>query len=1042
MIQKWRWRDVPVRTKFTASIAVLVGVVSAFIYLYFPAQFERQARQALIDKSMMIARMTAYTLAPALYFDDAQAGRELLQSGIESINDVTYVVVSDTGGRIFAVYNRPDSTWEPTNEHDRHARNVYPVKVDVEFDGDLVGSLVLEHSLNRLQSEVRSAKDAVSLVSVLIFLFGIAAAAGFSRVLTNPLRRISDVAGEIARGALDKRAPTDARDEIGMLAASFNQMVDSLRDVQNQLGELNQELETRVIDRTRELRAEISERCSAEEALRASERQLSSIHDTVGDVIFLLAVETGGAFRFVSVNPAFCATTGLPIEAVVGKLVSEVIPEPSLTLVLDRYARAIRQRSIVRWEETSLYPKGRLIGEVSVAPIFDQNGKCTHLVGAVHDITARKHAEEAIEAQRLFLRRVIDTDPNLVFAKNREGKFTMVNQAVAELYGSTVEDLVGKGDADFNVNADEVERFRKADLEVIDLQKEMIIPEEPITDSQGRRRWLQTVKRPLGKDPNNQELLLGVATDITARKEAELEIRKLKLGIERSGEIIFMTDVEGNIVYVNPAFEKTYGYSAEEVLGQTPRILKSGLTGKAAYDAFWGALLSKQVVSGEIANKTKDGRILTIDSTANPVLDDQGSMIGFLAIQRDITANKLAEEALRRSEEQLRQALKMEAVGRLAGGVAHDFNNLLAVIIGQTELAQVRMGDGHPLAGSIAAIDTAAQRAADLTQQLLAFSRKQVLAPKVIDLNQIVSATEKMLRRVIGEDIELVASAAPDLWPVLADPGQIQQVVMNLVINARDAMPSGGTLIIRTTNTVLSKETTFTTGRVVAGPYVSLSVQDTGVGMDRETMTRIFEPFYTTKEAGKGTGLGLSTVLGIVEQSRGYLDVSSRVGEGTTFRIFLPPADATVKPDSQDPEKSQVSDSGGSETILIVEDEPGVREMMSSMLAMSGYKVHSCSGGQEAVALLETRDCKIDLLITDVIMPGMSGVELAIRASRVSPHLRVVYMSGYTDDVLARGGVLTEGALLLQKPFRIEVLKRIVRTALSVERKPESIAST
>jgi PAS domain S-box-containing protein len=780
MIHRWRWRDVPIRTKLTGGFAVLIGLVSAFIYLYFPARFEREARRNSIDEAMTVAHVTAYGVSGALYFNDAAAGRDvLLGAGLN--RDVAYIVVSDTNGHIFASYNHPDSAVSAGDQQILDERAVYPVRVDVAFRGKVIGALDLGRSLRSLQNEIRTSRQAATLVSVLIFLCGMIAAVIFSRILTDPLRRITDVAVEIADGDVEKRAPVRSRDEVGILAESFNQMVDSLHEAQNQRDELNRSLEKRVAERTSELNAEVVE---------------------------------------------------------------------------------------------------------------------------------RRAAEGELDKQRRFLRRIIDTDPNLIFSKDRDGRFTMVNAAVALVYGTSVEELVGKCDSDFNPNADEVRQFREADLAVLDAGQMELILEEPLTDAQGRRRWYQTIKLPLGVDIEGREQLLGVATDITARKEAE--------------------------------------------------------------------------------------------------------------------------EALRRSEEQLRQAVKMEAVGRLAGGVAHDFNNLLAVILGQTELAQRRMDSDHPMTECMASIDDAAQRAADLTQQLLAFSRKQVLEPKVIDLNQIVSGTEKMLRRVIGENIALESTLAPELWTVLADPGQLQQVVMNLVINARDAMPNGGKLSILTSNFTLSQKKAARSGLIAPGPYVSLRIEDTGSGMDRDTLSRIFEPFFTTKGPGKGTGLGLATIFGIVEQSHGHIDVDSALGHGTTFQIYLPRSEAAVAHDAiQAPPSHADSPSKGSETILVVEDEPSVREMLSSMLDIAGYRVFLASDGQEALSVLATRVGAIDLLITDVIMPGMSGVELAANVTQISPGTRVLYMSGYTYDVIAQGGALEEGTLLLQKPFRMDTLERTVRSALA-----------
>jgi PAS domain S-box-containing protein len=1042
LINRWRWRDVPIRTKLTASFAILVGVVSAFIYLYFPAQFEHQSKLALVDESMTVAQMTAYSIGAAVYFNDAKAGQEVL-SGMGVIEDVAYVVVSDTNGQTFASYNRADSTGATTADQALDDRTLYPVRVDVAFEGKVVGSLNLGHSLRHLQNEVRNARTTVTLVSLLIFLCGMGGAVVFSRILTNPLRRISEVAVEIAQGDLRKRAPVEARDEVGVLAKSFNQMLDSLHDAQGQLEELNRNLESRVVERTRELRGEVLERRAAEEALKKSEKLLRSIYDTVGDVLFLIDVDPGGEFRFASVNAAFSSTTKLPNDAVEGKLVREVIPEPSLTLVLERYRRSIQDRAIVRWEETTDYPAGRLIGAVSVAPIFDKSGNCTHLIGAVHDITARKLAEEALEKQRQFLRHVIDSDPNRIFSKDSDGRYTMANSAMAQFYGTTVEEIIGKGDSEFSLSADELLQVREADQAVLDEGRALFIPEQHLTDAQGRRRWYQTIRLPLQleADTSGQTQVLGVAVEITARKEAEEALDKERLFLRRvidtDPNFVFTKNREGRFTMVNAALAKAYGTTVAELVGKSDADFNDNAEEVRRFREDDCEVIDRQkekLVPEEPITDAQ-GRTRWLQTIKRPLGKDPEGQDLLLGVATDITARKLAEDALRQSEEQLRQAVKMEAVGRLAGGVAHDFNNLLAVIIGQTELTRARMGADHPLDGCLAAIDDAAQRAADLTQQLLAFSRKQVLEPKIIDLNQIVAGTEKMLQRVIGEDIELVSSLAPNLWTVMGDRGQLQQVVMNLVINARDAMPQGGTLTILTSNIVVTQERVAASGTAAPGDYVGVTVQDTGVGMDKGTVARIFEPFFTTKGLGKGTGLGLSTVFGIVEQSHGYIDVESSLGQGTTFQIYLPRAEAAIP--AQEAEavtSSPKSDGGQAETILLVEDELDVRDMLCNMLGLAGYHVLVASNGQDALSLLALPNRTIDLLITDIIMPGMSGVELAAKARQTSPKTRILFMSGYTHDVLAQGGALDEETLLLQKPFRMDVLKQTVRAALERER--------
>ncbi|MBU1564618.1 MAG: response regulator [Proteobacteria bacterium] len=508
------------------------------------------------------------------------------------------------------------------------------------------------------------------------------------------------------------------------------------------------------------------------------------------------------------------------------------------------------------------------------------------------------------------------------------------------------------------------------------------------------------------------------------------ERKRLMAAIEQTGEAIILTNEKGIIEYVNPAFETVSGYSRVEAVGQTSSILKSGKQDEAFYRNLWETILNGRSWQGRITNKHKDGSLYVEDAAISPVFAPSGKIVNFVAVKRDVTAHIRATEDKARLEEQLRQAQKMESIGRLAGGVAHDFNNMLGVILGYGEIVQRSLAADDPLQEPVSEIVKAGQRSAALTRQLLAFSRKQVLQVGVLSLNDVVRDLEKMLRRLIGEDIELTLSLDERLARVMADAGQIEQVVINLVVNARAAMLHGGKLIIETVNVELDFDYTQDHPGVQPGWYVMLAVSDTGCGMDKATQANIFEPFFTTKERGKGTGLGLSTVFGIVKQSGGNILVYSDPGQGTTFKIYFP--QTQIEPQANDvlvAERKRSIDENLS--ILVVEDEAPFRKMVERMLKNLGYhQLFFAASGDEALRLVEGKKMKPDLVITDVVMPGMSGKELVARLRENRPDLKVLYVSGYTDDFIDHHDLGHPETPFLQKPFSVRQLAEKIEEVL------------
>ena len=499
--------------------------------------------------------------------------------------------------------------------------------------------------------------------------------------------------------------------------------------------------------------------------------------------------------------------------------------------------------------------------------------------------------------------------------------------------------------------------------------------------------------------------------------KAELSVQKafLEQLIESAPEAIAIVDLNKVVQRVNREFTRLFGYTGEEVYGKRLDDLIVPAEKKAESDVLREEVLGGQTVTRETVRRSKGGHLIDVSVLVSPVKLGEGTGAVY-CIYRDIREHKQVEN-------QLRQSQKMEAVGRLAGGVAHDFNNLLGVILGHTEILNQQVGSAERK--KTQAIEAAVKRASSLTNQLLAFSRKQVLQPTVLNLNVVTAETEKMLRRLIGEDIRLEVHLDPQLGAVKADSGQIVQVILNLAINARDAMPHGGSLTIKTANVDIEEETVRQGVPVRAGGYMLLAVTDTGTGMDGETLAHIFEPFFTTKPVGKGTGLGLATVYGIVKQSAGYIFADSELGKGTTFEILLPRVEEFIQP--LVPRESRGKALRGTETILLVENELGLLELISASLQRSGYKVVEAADGVEALHLADKYAGVIHALVTDVVMPQMSGPELSRRVTAVRPEVKVLYMSGYADHALE---ALDEKVIFLQKPFEMGLLAQKVREAL------------
>lgn len=501
----------------------------------------------------------------------------------------------------------------------------------------------------------------------------------------------------------------------------------------------------------------------------------------------------------------------------------------------------------------------------------------------------------------------------------------------------------------------------------------------------------------------------------------QAEISKLSYAIEQSPVSIVITDVKGNIEYVNPMFVKTTGYTFEEVMGKNPRILKSGTTRPEEYRRLWKTIASGEAWRGIFHNVKKNGELFYESAVISPVTNRERVITHFIGIKEDITEQ-------RKLQEQLRHAQKMEGIGTLAGGIAHDFNNMLNVIIGFGELMRMKMKEGDPNIPYLKEILAAGERATHLTRALLTLSRKQIISTKPVDINEIINEFKKMLIRIIGEDIEFRSLLTDKYLTVMADAGQIEQVLMNFATNAKDAMPEGGILSMETSLIELDNDFVRAHGYGAPGTYCLIVVTDTGSGMDEKTRERIFEPYFTTKEMGRGTGLGLSIVYGIIKQHNGYINCYSELGKGTTFRIYLPLITHEVVEEIES--KVMMPSMGGSETILLAEDDASVRKLMIETLGGSGYQIIEAVDGEDAInKYVENKD-PIQLLVLDVIMPKKSGKEAYDEIKKMKSDIKTLFVSGYTDDMIHRKKILGEDIVLVSKPILPNELLRKVREVL------------
>jgi PAS domain S-box-containing protein len=778
------------------------------------------------------------------------------------------------------------------------------------------------------------------------------------------------------------------------------------------------------------------------EELQASETRFRELFDNMNSgVAVYQAVDEGKDFVFLDLNKAGEKIDNIEAGSVSGQRVTQVFPNVQEFGLLDVMQRVWRtgvpeqlpvseykDERIAGWRENFIYklPSGEVVA------VYD-------------DVTRRKQVEmELLHSEKKY-RTLFETMAQGVVYQDPEGAIISANPAAERILGLSQDQMQGRTSMDpqwkaVDEDKNELPGERHPAMVALQTGKPVVDFVQGIFNPQiNEYVWIIVNSMPQFAEHTNEILqVYSTFLDITERKRAE---ESLKQSEARYRELfnsirdaILVSDAERNIIDCNTAFTDLFGYSQQELRGRKTSAVYNDLS---EYKKM-GLELTENIKNPQfiytINYKTKEGRVFPGETNVFYLKKNSGEITGFIGLIRDVSEREEVQAERDRLEMQLRQAQKMEAIGRLAGGVAHDFNNFLTTISGNAQLGLMDLEKGQELYEIMQEIKEAGERAGNLTRQLLAFSRKQILQPEILDLNDVILDLEKMLRRLIGEDISLVVQTAADLGLVEADPGQMEQVIMNLAINARDAMPEGGKVTIEVANVQLDESYSRQHAHLITpGPYVMLAVSDTGIGMGPEIQNLVFDPFFTTKAKDKGTGLGLSTVYGIVKQSRGDIWVYSEPGKGTTFKIYLPRTEETVP--GQRPEPDREPCPLGSETVLVVEDDESVRKIAVRNLIRFGYTVLSAASADEAYQLCLERRGEIDLLLTDVVMLGMSGKELVDSLQKEKVDMKVVYMSGYTDNAIVHHGVLDPGICFLQKPFSPESLASKIREALDRDEK-------